>query len=153
MAGPPEASAAEHALPHWTFPTGSRSHWYVEGGTDAGLPSEGQWRIPCESGQPHLVGPQRCWRAEDSVAVTIDATWTGPMGLAHLRWRTLGEQGFNDERSVAFTISSDGTPVTIPLSTVTAYQGLITGLRIDPPAGRAPDALLTLRSVTVQRAR
>ncbi len=146
-------AAADHGLPHWTFPTGHRSHWYVGGGTDAGLPSEGQWRIPCESGQPHLIGPQRCWRAEEGSVITIDATWKGPPGPARLRWRTLGENGFNEERSVPFTIPNDGTPVTIPLSAVTAYQGLITGLRIDPPAGRAPDAMLTLRSVTVQRAR
>ncbi len=141
-------AAADRGLPSWSFQN-SRSHWYVEGGTDAGMPRGGEWRIPCDSGQPYLIGPRRCWRAEDGPLVTIDATWTGAAGPARLRWRTLADQDFSDERSVPFTIQADGRPVTVAMSGIATWQGLIIGLRIDPPPSRIPGAELVLRSVTV----
>lgn len=140
--------------PRWTFTTG-RSHWYVVGGHDAGLPRGGLWTVPCEQGMPSLVGPVRCWRAADGPEITIEASWNGPQAPARLRWRRLGDKDFSDERSVPVTIPADGETkrVVVPLADHPAYQGLITGLRIDPPPGRRPGAQFVLRSVVVQRPR
>jgi len=131
----------------------------VIGGVDAGLPRDGVWTIPCEQGNPSLIGPVRCWRAEDAPQIAIEAAWNGPAAPARLRWRCLGDSDFSDERSVPFTIPADGTVdaainrVVVSLAAHPAYQGMITGLRIDPPPGRQPQARLTVRAVVVQRAR
>lgn len=139
--------------PAWRFATG-RDHWYVEGGVDAGRPQDGLWTIPVEHGTPHLVGPIRCWRAEDGPAVVIEAAWTGSAAPGRLRWRRLEDDGFSDERSVAVTFMPDGEmrPVTVALAGDPAYQGLIIGLRLDPPPG-GPQARLQVRSVVVQHPR
>ena len=151
-------AGAIRELPTWTFANG-RNHWYVIGGVDAGLPRDGVWTIPCEQGNPSLIGPVRCWRAEDAPRIAIKAAWNGPAAPARLRWRCLGDSDFSDERSVPFTIPADGTVdaainrVVVSLAAHPAYQGMITGLRIDPPPGRQPQARLTVRAVVVQRAR
>lgn len=140
--------------PRWDFLT-SRSHWYVDGGSDAGIPRNGLWTIPCEEGMPSLISPVRCWRAEDGPEIAIEAAWHGPAAPARLRWRCLGDNDFSDERSVPVTIPADGviTRVVLPLAAHPGYQGLITGLRLDPPPGRQPKGRLVLRSVVVQRSR
>ena len=145
---------ASRELPRWSF-TDDRSHWHVTGGHDAGLPRDGLWTVPCEQGMPSLVGPVRCWRAEDGPEIVIEAAWSGPSGAARLRWRCLGDNDFNDDRSVPVTIPADGAiaRVVVPLAAHPGYHGLITGLRLDPPPGRRSLAAMTLRSVVVQRPR
>jgi hypothetical protein len=144
---------AVRGLPAWEF-TRSRSHWYVVGGSDDGPPRDGTWRIPVEQGAPQVVGPVRCWRAEDGPEVLIEAAWNGSSTSARLRWQGLGDHGFSDERSVAFTLPNDGAfhRVVVPLTGMATYQGLITGLRLDPPSA-VPGAHLMLRTIVVQRSR
>jgi hypothetical protein len=142
-------TATAPGLPRWTFDDG-RSHWHVAGGVDAGLPRGGAWRIPCVAGLPCALGPVRCWRAEAAAAVTIDAGWNGPAGQARLRWRTLaGGKDFAESCSVPFDLPAGG-PVRVPLDGVASWQGLVTGLRIDPPPGRGEGVELVLRAVTVE---
>jgi hypothetical protein len=139
---------ADHELPQWIFAT-DRRHWCVQGGVDDGLPKNGEWRIPCETGQSHLIGPVRCWRAEDGPAIIITGSWNGPEGPAKLRWRTLNDEKFNEQCSIPFEFSQDGKPVIIRMDKAVNYSGLITGLRIDPPAGRQAGTALVIRSVIV----
>lgn len=143
---------APRDLPRWTF-THGRSHWYVVGGTDAGLPRDGLWTIPCEQGNPMLISPVRCWQAADGPRIVIEASWNGPAGPAKLRWQRLGDSGFHEERTVEFALPATGTltTVSIPLAGQAMYQGLITELRIDPPRGRQPGARLVVRSIAVER--
>jgi hypothetical protein len=147
------SARASRDLPAWRFST-DRAHWHVVDGSDAGVPRAGAWIIPVEQGAPQVVGPVRCWRAEDGAEVAIEASWTGTDAPATLRWRCLGDQGFTDGRQAPVPIPNDGAVhrVVVPLAGHASYRGLITGLRLDPPPARA-GARLTLQSVVVQRPR
>jgi hypothetical protein len=139
---------AQRTPPSWAFADG-RDHWHVEGGPDAGRPVDGLWRVPCSHGRPRLVGPVRCWRAEDAPVVRIEAGWRGPATGARLLWRCLGDDQWSDARSVGFDLPTDGLVRNqrIDLGAIATYRGLITGLALEPAAGPAPDASFTLRSV------
>lgn len=144
---------ATRGLPAWRF-AHDRNHWHVAGGLDDGLPRGGVWTIPVEQGAPQIIGPVRCWRAEDGAEVVIEAAWTGAAAPARLRWRRLSDHGFVDACNVPVSIPNDGVVhrVVVPLAGNATYQGLITGLRLDPPPA-SPAARLSLRSIVVQRAR
>ncbi len=140
---------APRGLPAWRFVDG-RSHWFVAGGHDAGLPDGGVWTIPVEQGAPQVIGPVRCWRAESAPVVVIEAAWNGAAAPARLRWQRLEEREFDPGSMAAVNIPNDDAfhRVVIPLAGNPAYQGLITKLRLDPPPA-GPNARLRLRAIEV----
>ncbi len=138
---------ATRSLPTWTF-AADRQHWHVEGGVDAGPPHDGAWRIPCGAKPPRLMGPTRCWRAEDGRAVTLTATCTQRGMTLHVHWRRLGQDDWQHAPGVAIALTGDGQPHDYRAELGgDGYQGLLTGLSIVPEGGG--DALLSLHRIAI----
>ncbi len=142
---------AERGLPTWSFAAG-RSHWHVEDGIDAGLPSEGIWRVPLASRAVRLVSQVRCWRAEDAAAIDFDAACAGGPTTLRLRWRCLGDgDAWNPARVMTVPAGGEGAFALqrFVVSGHPQWTGLITGIAIETVEGPRPEAAIALRRVTV----
>lgn len=142
---------ADRGLPTWSFAAG-RSHWHVEGGIDAGPPSEGIWRVPLVSRVARLVAPVRCWRAEDAGSIEFDAACTGGPTTLRLRWRCLGDgDPWHPERVMTIPAGGNGAFALqhFMVGAHPQWTGLITGIAIETVEGPRPAAGIALRRVTV----
>lgn len=124
------------ALPVYDFRK-DRQGWYYKPEVDfGGWPlKEGLW-VKTGEGGASLTGPRGAWRANDVPRLRARVASKGG-GQATVFWGTLEKPGFGAERSVRFSVNGDGAfqDVGVVLSGHAEYKGIITGLRIDPPAG------------------
>ena len=145
--------AAEAGLPAWSFEK-SRNSWYYKNGKDAGWPlpeGGGLSPVPTKKGRPvRAISPYAFWRAEDAASVQIELSsksagkmqlfWrdTPPPKASRKpsEWRAWRDTCWQKERSVSADIPQGFRKrVTIKLAGAAGYQGGITGLAIDLPAG------------------
>jgi hypothetical protein len=138
---------AAPGLPAWTFAE-DRQHWHCEGGADAGVPRDGAWRVPFGAQGPRLVGPVRCWRAEDAGAVAFTATSSAPLRV-RIAWRRLGEEAWDPDVGVEVALIGDGRPHSYQAALAgERYQGLLTGLAVTL-AATAGDGVLALQRIAL----
>jgi hypothetical protein len=104
--------------------------------------------VPFGERSPRLVGPIRCWRAEDATAVTLTATCSNPLKI-RISWRRLSEEGWNPAAGINVTLIGDGKPHTYrAVLSGEHYQGLLTGIALTP-SGLGGNGVLSLQSVAL----
>jgi len=134
--------------PVWHFQQ-NRQHWTVRDATDQGFPLHGEWRIRFEEKKPRLESGIRCWRAEDAPMMKLRLAYSGRGTTAMVYWRCLGDEGFDHRRSLPLRLNADGQFHTyqIDLKGSATYEGLLTGLAIEPVAQPQPGTTLTIQSI------
>jgi hypothetical protein len=134
--------------PVWRFEH-DRQHWTVRDAVDQGFPLRGAWEIRLGQGMARLESGVRCWRAEDAPAIALRLAYTGKATAARVYWRRLGDEGFDTARSLVLPLNADGKPHAyhVDLKNSPGYEGLLTGLAIDPVAQPQPGALMAIESI------
>lgn len=141
---------ASRGLPAWRFETG-REHWVIEGGADEGYPLSGVWWMCWGGERGRLVGPIRCWRAEDGGGIRVEVAVEGQGGEMRLLWRRLGDDGFAEERSTVWRVRGGGEfqGHVIDLAGEENYSGLVVGLALEPVGEAWEGQRVGIRSVEV----
>lgn len=130
-------------LPDYRFDR-DRQHWRLVNAKDAGYPLSGRMRVKVEKHSAQLIGPVSFWKAADVPKAYVRAAFQTTADTATLYWSTTEKPGFADERSVRFKIVPGGKTLgemrtyEINLAKSPGYRGIITGLRLDPPAPGGP---------------
>lgn len=134
--------------PVWRFQH-DRQHWTVREATDEGFPLKGEWHITFGERKPRLESGVRCWRAEEASAMKVRLAYKGQGTTARVFWRRLGDEGFDERRSLALQLTADGRVHTyqLDLKSSPTYDGLVTGIAIEPVAQPQPGATLAVESV------
>ena len=146
--------AIKRAPPRYVFKQ-DRQHWFFRNATDKGWPIKGELHVDLAGDDPHLIGPARCWRAEDAPKIFIHAACRSRKPQARVFWKTLGDADFTEQKSLPLLLRGTGRyrRYDLDLSSSPHYKGLITGLRFDPvPSGRQGD-YLKLRSISLRKRR
>ena len=130
-----------------------RQHWHYEAATDSGWPINGELNVSLNQEHPHLVGPPGFWRAEEAPILRVVAACqpqAGPVGSGRIYWKRFGKTTFNESDSLPFTLAADGAFHTadIPIGNAPSYRGVITQLRLDPPAGGKASATIQIKEIT-----
>ena len=125
-----------------------RQHWYYQNAKDGGWPINGELAVALGQHNPQLVGPPGFWHAEEAGTLRVVAA-SDAAGSGRVYWRRFGEPGFSAANSAPFTLPADGAfhPVDIPLDNAPTYRGVITQIRIDPPADAKPGTVFRLREI------
>ena len=139
---------AARTPPAWRF-RHNRQHWTVREATDQGFPLHGEWRITFGERKPRLESGIRCWMAEDAPVMKVRLANTGQDTAARVYWRRLGDEGFDNQRSLPLRLNADGQFHTyqLDLKTSPTYDGLLTGLAIEPVAQPQPGRTLAVESI------
>ena len=136
--------------PHWRF-SADRRHWTLSGAKDRGLPLKGAWQIDLADELPRLIGPLRCWRAEDASIVELSVEYAGRPTQGRLLWQRLGDAGFDPARSVTFDLIPSATSRTyrVDLSSAPLYSGLVTRLAVEPVSVAQPGGGIAVSHIAV----
>jgi hypothetical protein len=104
------------------------------GATDQGFPLRGEWRFTFGERKPHVESGVRCWRTEDPPVLKLRLAYAGPGTTVRVFWKRLGDEGFDDQRSLPLPLNPDGKFHTyqLNLNGSPSYSGLLTGLAADP---------------------
>ena len=134
--------------PVWRFQH-DRQHWTVRDATDQGFPLRGEWRITFGEKKPRLESGVRCWRAEDAPVMKLRLAYTGPGTTVRVFWRRLGDEGFEDQRSLPLPVNADGKFHTYQLNLKSSptYDGLLTGLAVEPVVQPQPGGTIAIQSI------
>jgi len=134
--------------PVWRFQH-DRQHWTVRDATDQGFPLQGEWRITFGERKPRLESGIRCWRAEDAPAMKLRLAYNGPGTTVRVSWKRLGDEGFDNQRSLTLPVNADGKFHTyqLDLKSSPSYTGLLTGLAIEPVAQPQPGGTFSIQSI------
>lgn len=139
---------ASKSPPVWRFRS-DRQHWTLRDATDQGFPLKGEWRITFGERMPRLESGTRCWRAEAAPVMKLRLRYAGPGTSARVFWRGLGDGGFDERRSLTLPLTADGRYHTyrVELSKSPAYQGLVTGIALEPISQLQPGGTLAIESI------
>jgi hypothetical protein len=145
---------ATRTPPAWRFDR-DRQHWTLREASDQGFPLIGEWRIKFGAKTPHLESATQCWRAESAQEADLDLAYSAPATSARILWKRLDDDKFDARKSLSLELNPDGKfhLYRLNLSSSPEYQGLITGLAIDPVAQPRPGAELTLKSIVLSAVR
>jgi hypothetical protein len=148
------AHADKSTLPRYDF-TKDRQHWIYTNARDTGWPIQGYLEIHADANDVQLYSPEAFWRAEPGHKLVITAAGKKNDGAktyqAQVFWKTAGN-AFSEENSMTFTIKADETfaTYTLDIGTHTGYQGMITGLRLDPFHTAGADEWVRIRSIEIR---
>jgi hypothetical protein len=111
-----------------------RQHWTYFNTRDAGVPPAGALRLALDQDDPHLIGPEQWWAAEEVPKLYLRAAFHTRQARAEISWGAPGAERFSALRRLEFPIIPDGQFPTyaIDLASAPHYRGTITGLRLDP---------------------
>lgn len=139
---------AARTPPVWRFQH-DRQHWTVRDASDQGFPLQGEWRINFGDQKPRLESGIRCWRAETAPAMKLRLAYTGPGTTARVFWKCLADEGFDNRRSLPLPLKPDGKFHTyqLDLKSSPTYEGLLSGLAIEPVAQPQPGGTLAIQSI------
>jgi hypothetical protein len=126
-----------------------RQHFTYANASDSGLPLQGGLRVDLSQGDPQIWLPEGRWDAASMRTLYLTAAFHTHDATAEVFWAIPGD-GFDPSRRLAFTIVPDGVLRTyaIPLSSSTAYTGVITRLRLDPSGGGIAGDFVEIQSVS-----
>ncbi len=133
---------ASRQLPAWKFQT-TREHWTVHEAADQGFPLKGEWRVRSTGKRLRLQSPLQCWRAEAAPKLKIELACQAPTNSVsppatelalRIYWKQLKDEKIAPQKSVLLKVPTDGRfrSEQVNLAAAPDYQGLITGLVIEP---------------------
>ncbi len=144
--------------PNYTFRR-DRQHWTYRDASDEGFPLKGRLRVHFTGEHPQILMPEGWWEAEKVPQLYLKAAFHTGMDRAALYWKREGDGDFRSDQSSSFAVESDSKvrTYTIPLAGLSGYQGIITGLRLDPMATSLaptrPDSWIEIRSLSWKKPR
>ena len=111
-----------------------RQGWCYVNAADTGWPIRGELNVLMERDDPQLHGPVGFWQAADAGVLVIVAASHTRGSDARIFWNNLGDRGFPADKSLGFTLASDGDYHTyrVKLADSPAWRGPIVQLRFDP---------------------
>ncbi len=144
--------ASKPAPPAYRFEK-DRQGWSYANAVDAGWPIQGELNVKIEQDDPQLLGPISIWQAADAANVVIEAASHSQRSDGRLYWQHLGDKGFSDQNSVAFTLNGDSDfhVYRIPLKDNAAWAGAIVQLRFDPIGAGAKGEWIRVKSIAVEK--
>jgi hypothetical protein len=127
-----------------------RQHWSYHDAADTGLPLHGELDIHTAGPDPQCISPQDFWYAAKSSKIRIDAAFAATAPLARIRWKTIADDRFSEDKTISFPVTSDNAyhVYEIDLSTSAKYIGAITGLRLDPVPKPGESARIRIKSIS-----
>jgi hypothetical protein len=142
--------APRPAAPAWSF-LKDRQHWIYYNASDAGWPLRGEWHVRLDQPDAQLVSPAFCCPADLAPRLRLEAAFTTAQKTATVFWRS-GDKPFAEAMSATFPIIGDGQSrvYEVNLASHPLYQGVISGLRIDPVAAAEQDASVRIKSISWQ---
>jgi len=145
---------ATRTPPAWRFVT-DRQRWTMRNATDGGFPLNGEWRIKCGTGKPHLASAIQCWRAESAPSMELEVAHQGQPASARIFWRRLDDDKFDMRKSLTVELNPDGKFHTyqLDLASSAEYRSLLTGVAIEPVAQPRPGDEMAIRSIVLSSAR
>ena len=145
------AQRPKSLLPDYHFKN-DRQHWWLVGSTDSGYPIRDFMRVKVEQADPQMIGPEALWEAKGAPKLYIRAAYRTKHRAAQLFWKTTDQPAFTEKRSVRFEINPDGKLHTyeIDLGKLSAYRGMITGLRFDPVEAGGANETVDVISISHQ---
>jgi hypothetical protein len=140
--------------PAWRF-SRDRQHWTVRGATDAGLPTNGQWRIKFGPLKPRLESPLQTWRAETAATISLEIAYLGTSPNARIFWKRLDDDKYDAKKSIPLDLKPDGKfrKYDVPLGTSSEYRDLITGLMLEPAGEPRPGEEIAIKSIVLSSKR
>ncbi|MGO9111201.1 MAG: hypothetical protein ACLP9L_18405, partial [Thermoguttaceae bacterium] len=127
------AHAGRPSPPTYKFEK-DRQGWYYVNATDTGWPIQCELNVLLEQDDPQLLGPVGFWQAADASTLVIQAASHTRGTDALVFWNNLGDAAFSENKSLGFTLNSDGNYHTyrVKLTDSRAWRGHIIQLRFDP---------------------
>ncbi|MBI2389336.1 MAG: D-alanyl-D-alanine carboxypeptidase family protein [Deltaproteobacteria bacterium] len=130
----------------WSFDGGMLEGWNEGGAAEVNAEDESKGLVVTTTGDaPQAIGPETSFAAADwpAIALKASSTLSGP---AKIWFTTADAPGFDAARSLDVTLpGSETREVVVRLADHPAWQGTITRLRIDPPAGAGTVAFDEIR--------
>jgi hypothetical protein len=142
------------SLPRYDF-TKDRQHWIYSNARDTGWPIQGYLEIHADGNDVQLYSPETFWRAEPRHKLVITAAGKKndavKMYQAQVFWKTAGD-AFSEKNSLRFSIAADESfaTYTLDIGAHAGYQGVITGLRLDPFHTAEADEWVRIRSIEIR---
>jgi hypothetical protein len=111
----------------------------------------GEWRIKCGEKKLRLESGIRCWRAENTTGLDLEAACTGGTLTVRIFWKRLDDDKYDTKKSLTLKLEPDGKFHTchLDLGSSPEYRGLITGLAIEPANEPPPEAELSIHSIVL----
>jgi hypothetical protein len=132
--------------PAYRFDADRRHWWYANAG-DQGSPPAGALRVRVDRDDPQLIGPEQWWSTRSAPALYVRGAWhTRYWQSARLTWTT--PLGRLDPHTLVFTPVADGRFHTYRLDLRRHYDGIVTGLRLDPVATGGPGEFVDISCIS-----
>jgi hypothetical protein len=130
-----------------------RQGWFYVNAADTGWPIRGELKVLVEQDDPQLHGPVGFWQAADAGTLVIQAASHSSGTDARVFWANLGDRDFSPDKSVGFTLTSDGQyrKYRVKLTDNPAWKGPIVQLRFDPIGRGGKGEWVRVKSIVFEK--
>ncbi|MGA2032225.1 MAG: hypothetical protein ABSG68_08225 [Thermoguttaceae bacterium] len=130
-----------------------RQGWFYVNATDSGWPIRGELSVHLEQDDPQLHGPVGFWQAADAGVLVIEAASHTRRNDACVFWNQFGDARFSANKSLGFTLTSDGDYHTyrVKLTDSPAWRGPIVQLRLDPVGTGGKGEWIRIKSIGFEK--
>ncbi len=144
--------AARPVPPSYSFEK-DRQGWYFVNASDTGWPIRGELNVLLTQADPQLHGPVGFWQAADAGILAIRAAGHTHGSDARIFWKNLGDEHFSENKSLEFTLTSDGEYhiYRIKLTDSRAWRGPMVQLRFDPVGTGGKGEWIRIKSIAFEK--
>lgn len=145
------AHAPRPVAPRYQFKL-DRQGWHYVNATDTGWPVRGALDVKMEKNDPELIGPSGFWPAREARILLLTAACKSKRTDAQLFWRNVGDSGFSQQKSIHFSLISDGAERTyrVQLSHHPQWNGAVVQIRLDPVSAGGKGEWIRIKSIAFE---
>jgi hypothetical protein len=147
--------AAKNPLPAYDF-SKDRQSWVFQNARDTGWPIQGYLDIRADGSDAQLLGPEAFWQAGPGhkLLITAAAKKNQPPKTyqAQVFWKTAEDNQFTAQNCLTFSVTADEKYLTytLDIGKHPGYQGVITGLRLDPFDTAGTEEWVRIRAIEIK---
>jgi hypothetical protein len=120
----------------WEFDVdGNTEQWTsVNVSADGDEPTDGSWKCIADQDDPHWLSPDLAIHADATETVSILMSNQNDDTNGRIYFRTPSDDGYSQVQSVGFAVDNSGDWLTydVDMSVNDGWDGMVTGLRVDP---------------------